>query len=92
MKTLPSTDVKQLAQHPIRVPDRHGDTPNILDLFLTSNPSAYAVILSSPLSSSDQNIISVSSFFSNPSSGSPKAEVPLALCLCQLGQPGKVLC
>ena len=35
-------------------------TPNILDLFLISNPSAYAVTLSSPLGSSDHNLISVS--------------------------------
>ncbi|MPC51014.1 Dolichyl-phosphate beta-glucosyltransferase [Portunus trituberculatus] len=34
--------------------------PNILDLFLTSNPSAYAVTLSFPLGSSDHNLISVS--------------------------------
>ena len=34
-------------------------TPNILDLFLISNPSAYAVTLSSPLGSSDHNLISV---------------------------------
>ena len=33
--------------------------PNILDLFLTSNPSAYSVKLSSPLDSSDHNLISV---------------------------------
>ena len=35
-------------------------TLNILDLFLISNPSAYAVTLSSPLGSSDHNLISVS--------------------------------
>ena len=35
-------------QPPTRIPDHLGDTPNILDLFLTSNPSAYAVTLSSP--------------------------------------------
>ena len=46
-------------EHPTRIPDRLGDTPNILDLFLTSNPSAYAVTLSSPLGSSDHNLISV---------------------------------
>ncbi|MPC67033.1 hypothetical protein E2C01_061194 [Portunus trituberculatus] len=47
-------------QHPTRIPDRLGDTPNILDLFLTSNPSAYAVTLSSPMDSSNHNLISVS--------------------------------
>ncbi len=36
-------------QHPTRIPDRLGDRPNILDLFLTSNPSAYSVNLYSPL-------------------------------------------
>ena len=53
-------DLEQLVQHPTRIPDRLGDTPNILDLFLTSNPSAYTVKLSSPLGSSDHNLISVS--------------------------------
>ncbi|MPC51233.1 hypothetical protein E2C01_045077 [Portunus trituberculatus] len=32
------------------------------------------------------------SYFSNSSSGSPKTEVPLAFCLCQLGGPEEVLC
>ncbi len=31
--------LEQLVQHPSRIPDRLGDRPNILDLFLTSNPS-----------------------------------------------------
>ncbi|MPC41751.1 hypothetical protein E2C01_035355 [Portunus trituberculatus] len=53
-------DLEQLVQHFTRIPDRLGDMPNILDLFLTSNPSAYAVTLSSPLGSSDPNRISVS--------------------------------
>ncbi|MPC11645.1 hypothetical protein E2C01_004316 [Portunus trituberculatus] len=34
--------------------------PNIFYLFLTSNPSTYAVTLSSPLGSSNHNLISVS--------------------------------
>ena len=46
-------------QFPTYIPDRLGDTPNILDLFRTSNPSAYSVELSSPLGSSDHNLISV---------------------------------
>ncbi|MPC40192.1 hypothetical protein E2C01_033748 [Portunus trituberculatus] len=54
--------------------------PNIFYIFRTSNPSAYAVTLSSPLGSSDHSILS---YFSNPSSGSPKAEVPMAFRLCQ---------
>ena len=45
---------------PTRIPDRLGDTLNILDLFLISNPSAYAVTLSSPLGFSDHKFISVS--------------------------------
>ncbi|MPC26257.1 hypothetical protein E2C01_019393 [Portunus trituberculatus] len=53
-------DLKQLVQHPTHMPDCLGDMPNILDLFLTSNPSAYAVTLSSPLGSSNHNLISVS--------------------------------
>ncbi|MPC56762.1 hypothetical protein E2C01_050728 [Portunus trituberculatus] len=53
-------DLEQLVQHPTHIPDSHGDTLNILDLFLTSDPSACAVTLSSPLSSSNHNLISVS--------------------------------
>ncbi|MPC66207.1 hypothetical protein E2C01_060353 [Portunus trituberculatus] len=47
--------LEQLVQHPTRIPDRPGDTPSILDLFFISNPSAYAVNISSPLGSSDHN-------------------------------------
>ncbi|MPD03568.1 hypothetical protein E2C01_099209 [Portunus trituberculatus] len=50
-------DLKQLVQHLTRIPDRLGDKPNI---YLTSNLSAYAVTLSSPLGSSNHNPISVS--------------------------------
>ncbi|MPC34438.1 hypothetical protein E2C01_027830 [Portunus trituberculatus] len=32
-------DVEQLVQHLTRIPERCGDTPNILNLFLISNPS-----------------------------------------------------
>ena len=35
-------DIEQLVQLPTRIPDQRGDTPNILDPFLTSNPSAYS--------------------------------------------------
>ncbi|MPC44003.1 hypothetical protein E2C01_037663 [Portunus trituberculatus] len=90
--TLITKKSYQLVQHPTHIPDRLGDTPNILHLFLTSNPSAYAVTLSSTLGSSDHNLICFLSYFSNPSSGSTKAEVPLAVCLCQLGGPEEVLC
>ncbi|MPC84346.1 hypothetical protein E2C01_079083 [Portunus trituberculatus] len=51
-------DLEQLEQHHTSIPDRHRETPNILDLFLTSNPSAYPVTLSSPLGSSSHNLIS----------------------------------
>ena len=34
-------ELEQLVQFPTRIPDRLGDTPNILNLFLTFNPSAY---------------------------------------------------
>ncbi|MPC35485.1 hypothetical protein E2C01_028909 [Portunus trituberculatus] len=76
-------DLEQLVQHPTRIPDSIGDTPNILYLFITSYPSAYAFTLSSPLGFFDHKLIL--SYFSNLFSGSPKAEVPLAFCLCQLG-------
>ncbi|XP_063864361.1 uncharacterized protein LOC135102784 isoform X1 [Scylla paramamosain] len=52
-------DLEQLVQHLTHIPDCLRDTPNILHLFLTSNPSAYAVTLSSPLGSSNHNLISV---------------------------------
>ena len=70
-------DLEQLVQHPTRVPDRLGDTPNILDLFLTSNPSAYAVQLYSPLGSSDHNLISVSC----PIAPLPPQDPPKRRCL-----------
>ncbi|MPC77334.1 hypothetical protein E2C01_071786 [Portunus trituberculatus] len=53
-------DLEQLVQHPTCIPDRLGDTPNILDLFLTSR--------------------------------SPKVEVPLVFCFCQMGKPEEVSC
>lgn len=39
-------DLEQLVQFPTRIPDRPGDEPKILDLFLTSNPSSNTVKLS----------------------------------------------
>ncbi|MPC34213.1 hypothetical protein E2C01_027595 [Portunus trituberculatus] len=70
---------EQLVQHPTRIPDRFGDTPNILDLFLNSNPSAYVVTLSSPLGSSDHNLISVSC----PISPIPPQDPPRRKSLCR---------
>ncbi|MPC42211.1 hypothetical protein E2C01_035827 [Portunus trituberculatus] len=64
-------DLEQLVEHPTHIPDRLGDTPNILDLFLISNPSAYGVTLSSPLGSTDHNVISVSCPISPISSQDP---------------------
>ncbi|MPC25418.1 hypothetical protein E2C01_018530 [Portunus trituberculatus] len=52
-------DLEQLVPHPTCIPDHLRDTPNILDLFLLLT-SAYAVNLSSPLGSSNHNLISVS--------------------------------
>ncbi|MPC15980.1 hypothetical protein E2C01_008786 [Portunus trituberculatus] len=63
-------DPAQLVQHPTRISDRLGDTPNILDLFHTSIPSAYAVAISSPFV--DHSLISVSCpIASFPSQDSP---------------------
>ncbi|MPC53499.1 hypothetical protein E2C01_047393 [Portunus trituberculatus] len=53
-----------MVQNLTRIPFRLGDMPNILDHFLTSNPSAYAVTLSSPLGPSNHNFSSVSCFAS----------------------------
>ncbi|MPD06896.1 hypothetical protein E2C01_102728 [Portunus trituberculatus] len=49
-------DLEQLVQHPTHIPDHLGDAPNILDLFLTCNPSAYGVTLSSLLGSSNHTV------------------------------------
>ena len=46
-------------QFPTRIPDHLGDTPNIHDLFLTSNLLPYSVKFSSPFGSSDRNLIFV---------------------------------
>ncbi|MPC88255.1 hypothetical protein E2C01_083155 [Portunus trituberculatus] len=70
-------DLQQLVQHPTRIPDRLGDMPNILDIFLTSNPSAYVATLSSPLGSSDHNLISVSC----PISPIPPHDPPKRRCI-----------
>ncbi|MPC55363.1 hypothetical protein E2C01_049296 [Portunus trituberculatus] len=70
-------DLEQLLEHPTHIPDCLGDMPNILDLFLTSNNSVYAVTLSSPLGFSDHNLISVSS----PISPIPPQDSPKQRCL-----------
>ncbi|KAL7634069.1 UNVERIFIED_CONTAM: hypothetical protein RMT77_015397 [Armadillidium vulgare] len=53
-------NLEQLVHLPTRIPDRLGDEPNILDLFLTSYPSPHTVKLFPPLGSSDHLLISVS--------------------------------
>ncbi|MPC48947.1 hypothetical protein E2C01_042734 [Portunus trituberculatus] len=70
-------DLEQLVQHPTRIPDRLGDTLNILVLFFSFNLSTYAVTLSSPLGSSDHNLISVS----GPISPIPPQDPPKRRCL-----------
>ncbi|MPC32898.1 hypothetical protein E2C01_026232 [Portunus trituberculatus] len=86
-------DLEQLVRYPTRIPNRLGDTPDILSLFLTSNSSAYAVTLSSPFCSFDHNLISVSFPISPvPAQNFPRLEVLLVFCLCQFGEPEEVLC
>ena len=71
-------DQKQLMQFPTRIPDRHGDTANILDFFLTSNPSAYSVKLSSLLGS-DHNHIPITYSITPVQPQDP----PKGKCFCQ---------
>jgi hypothetical protein len=66
-------NLEQLVQLPTRIPDRIGDKPNILDLFMTSKPSPYSARLFPPLGSSDYLLISVSS---NISSSLPQEQPP----------------
>ncbi|MPC63990.1 hypothetical protein E2C01_058099 [Portunus trituberculatus] len=70
-------DLEQLEQHPTHISDSLGDTPNNLDLFVASNPSAYAVTQSSPLGSSDHNLI----YGSCPFSPVPPKDPPKWKCL-----------
>ena len=85
-------DLEQLVQHPTHILDCLGDTPKILDLFLISNLSAYAVTLSSPLGSSDQNLI----FVSCPLSPNHPQDPPKRRCLWRFAsaswRPEDVLC
>ena len=59
-------DLEQIIKHPTRVPDRHDHTANILDLFFTSNPLNYSYSISSPLGSSDHNLITITSTYAAP--------------------------
>ncbi|MPC38473.1 hypothetical protein E2C01_031981 [Portunus trituberculatus] len=53
-------DLEQLMQHPTRIPDRLGDTPNILDIFRASNSYTYVATMPSILGSSNHNLTSIS--------------------------------
>ena len=57
----------QLIQQPTRVPDRHDQASNILDLFFTSNCDLYTYSVSSPLGSSDHCLVTVTSSYAPPS-------------------------
>ncbi|MPC82039.1 hypothetical protein E2C01_076682 [Portunus trituberculatus] len=65
-------DLEQLVQHPTCIPDLL-----LLDLLFNSDPSAYAFTQSSPLGSSDHNLISVSC----PISPIPPQDSPKRRCL-----------
>ena len=59
-------DLEEIIKQNTRIPDRHDQTPNPLDLFFTANPVFYTRTVSSPLGSSDHCLISVSCSFSPP--------------------------
>ena len=61
-----TNELEQIIHHPTRVPDRHDQTPNILDLCFTSNPSLYSYSISAPLGSSDHKLISLNSSHASP--------------------------
>ena len=61
-----SHELEQIIQHPTRVPDRHSDRANILDLFFTSNPQNYTYAILPPLGSSDHVLVNVSCSFARP--------------------------
>ena len=56
----------QLIQQPTRVPDRHDQASNILDLFFISNCDLYTYSVSSPLGSSDHCFVTVTSSYAPP--------------------------
>ena len=61
-----SNELEQIIKHPTRVPDRHDNAANILDLFFTSNPQNCNYTVSSPLLPSDHCTVSVTSSFTPP--------------------------
>ena len=56
----------QLIQQPTRVPDRHDQASNTLDLFFTSNSDLYSYSVSSPLGSSDHCLVAVTTSYASP--------------------------
>ncbi|MPC41444.1 hypothetical protein E2C01_035035 [Portunus trituberculatus] len=58
-------DLEQLMQYPTRIPDRLGDTPNLLHLFLISNPSVYVVTVFSARFHRSQSHFCILSYFFN---------------------------
>ena len=52
-------NLSQIISQPTRIPDIHNHQPNILDLFLTSNPHNYTHFILPPLGSSDHNLIRI---------------------------------
>ncbi|MPC20432.1 hypothetical protein E2C01_013375 [Portunus trituberculatus] len=79
-----------MVPHLTRIPGLLGDTPNVLDLFLTSNLSAYTVTLSSPLGSSDHNsflylVLFLQFLLRIPQSGGASGVLPLPV-----GEPEKI--
>merc|ERR1712121_243069 len=57
----------QLIQQPTRVPDRHDQASNTLDLFFTSNCDLFSYSVSSPLGSSDHCLVTVTFSYAPPS-------------------------
>ncbi|MPC36770.1 hypothetical protein E2C01_030238 [Portunus trituberculatus] len=86
-------DLKELVQHLYHIPDRLADTPNI---FTFSLPLILVLMLLPyllrwvPLIST--SYLCILSYISNPFSGYPKAEMPLAFLPLRVGGPEKVLC
>ena len=58
--------LEQIIKDPTRVPDRPEHTPQILDLFFTSNPVNFNYSISAPIGSSDHSLISVSTSVTSP--------------------------
>lgn len=71
-------DLEELVQHPTHIPDRLGDKPNILGVFLTFTFAVY------PLNS-------VLSWIPPDSSGPTEKELFLSLCLSSEGRPDEAL-